>query len=103
MSQPELLFAFRLAGHLKIGTVQQMLESLTAHEFIGWQAFERREPFGFPWANWMQSWLAFLVDRVRPRGRDDKSFPQTEFRYRPPDPLFVDRLTRQGREKHRDD
>lgn len=63
---------------------------MSAHEFIGWQAFERREPFGFPWWNWVQSWLAFLVDRMRPRGQKDKVFPQKEFCYRPPDPLFID-------------
>ena len=39
------MFMFSLA--LKLGcTVEELLERLTWHEFVEWQAFARREPFG---------------------------------------------------------
>ena len=39
------MFAFILAGHLKM-TVETLMETMTWHEFVTWQQFYKREPFG---------------------------------------------------------
>lgn len=62
---------------------------MTAQEFIGWQAFERREPFGFPWMNWIMSWLAFVIDRGRPRDKNARKLSIDDFEWKPPPPLFT--------------
>lgn len=64
---------------------------MSAQEFVGWQAFARREPFGFPWWNWAMSWLAYIVDRTRPRGRNDRKLSIEDFEWKPPPPLFTTR------------
>lgn len=70
---------------------------MSAQEFVGWQAFSRREPFGFPWWNWAMSWLAFIVDRNRPRSKNERKLAVEDFEWKPPAPLFT-----RPSEKHRD-
>jgi hypothetical protein len=81
--------------------VGEMLERMTAHEFVGYQAAARHEPFGFPWENWRQSWLAFMVDRTRQRGKRDKVYPREDFEWKAPDPLFTPTGKKENRGRRR--
>jgi len=48
MSQPDLLFAHRLAMELGHADVEAMLATLTTSQIVRWRAYFEIEPFGFP-------------------------------------------------------
>ena len=74
-----------------------MLNELSADEFVGWQAYERLEPFGFPWQDWIQSAIRTLLDHQL--NKVDRRYyrDQEALRWQPPEPLFVTRLKDQSR------
>ena len=71
-----------------------MLEEISADEFVSWQAFERLEPFGFPWSDWIQSKLSALLDWQLQKKQKDDYFTQDDMRRKPPEPLFAARARR---------
>jgi hypothetical protein len=73
-----------------------MLEQMSADEFVSWQAFERLEPFGFPWIDWIQAKLSALLDWQLHKKHKDDYLTQDDMRRKPPDPLFVTRARRVG-------
>lgn len=68
-----------------------MLDTMSADEFVAWGAFERMEPFGHPWADWVQAHLQAQIDWTKSKKeRSDYRMP-SDLRYKPPEPLYVTR------------
>lgn len=66
-----------------------MLAAMSADEFVSWQAFERLEPFGHPWTNWIQSHIAVLIDWTMQKKRKEDYRRRSDMQWKPPEPLFV--------------
>lgn len=73
-----------------------MLDGMSADEFVSWQAFERMEPFGFPWQNWVQARLAMLLDWLQHKKRREDYKTRRDMEWKAPEPLFVARLKRRA-------
>lgn len=76
-----------------------MLASMSADQFVSWQAFERVEPFGFPWQNWTQANVRALLDWALHKERREDYRTPAQLKWKPPEPLFVARLKKRAKDR----
>lgn len=74
---------------------------MSADEFVSWQAYERIEPFGFPWQNWVQSRIAMLLDWLQQKKRREDYKSRSDMAWKPPEPLFVERAKKRAARRKR--
>jgi hypothetical protein len=74
-----------------------MLDGMTADEFVGWKAYERVEPFGFMWWDWVQSRIAALLDWQLTKKERSHYRTQEQLKWKRPEALFVTRARRKAK------
>lgn len=74
---------------------------MSAQEFADWQGFLRRHPAGLRWQNWMQARIRQDLHRLLPHKPGTKLPALEKFLWKPPEPLFIERLKREAKNKPR--
>lgn len=79
-----------------------MLESMTADEFVAWQAFERQNPFGFAWDNFRLARVLQFIESTIPRDKKVKRPKFDDLKWVAPEPLFVESMKKSARKRRKE-